>query len=271
MRSHLLLCILCFVLSKTAPTMELSTPGDAALVSVLVRFPRGGAAFPERLYVSRLLDAELEPHGDPHVFSAWVTAASWSRAKLEVGHRAVLQRREAVDRLASDLLPWPTTRRDLRYEESSCVLYVVLASLPSFRPAASLAHEWEQALRGGGAAAGALEVRAVSARKLRVTCGSCGDCVGRAARWIAAQEETDWVERARGVAARSRMAGAALEWGDPACSAARGAWRAAGLRGAGTVIGIVDSGVDLDHCMFADGPPPTPRERRARACAARRE
>ena len=246
----LLLVLLFNLICSPAASEEEEDTGRFQL-GILVDFSGHSSTRQERLEVSLLLGATLVPHGYPHTFSARVRPEDLKRARL-LGPRVRVQMRHASDKLESRLLPHPSSRR-APDDDHACDLFVMLSGLPT-HPAEELARQWYHQLRGA-AVQGAVAMRAASDRKLRVTCARCRECTGAVARWLAAQQETEWVEQVRGLAFRNRMASAALEWGDRRCSGQQGALRRAGLSGEGEVVAIADSGIDLDHCMFRDALP----------------
>ena len=233
---------------------EASEEEETGLLGLLVDFSGHSSTWHERREVSLLLGATLVPHGRPHTFSARARPQDVKRARRLLGPRVRVEMRHAADKLESRLLPRPSSRR-APDDEHSCDLFVILSGLPthhdrtpssdprtrrtqervsdvtedgtgaeihqdsrtSEQPAEELAWQWYRELRGA-AVEGAVAVRASSERKLRVTCARCRECTGVVARWLAAQQETEWVEQVRGLAVRNRMASAALEWGDSRCS-----------------------------------------------------
>jgi subtilisin family serine protease len=144
---------------------------------------------------------------------------------------------------------------------------VVADDLPSgtrFAPAEAAAVDWAAPLASlatsGGAAAGCVPAAHVEgARSLTVS--ACAHELGAVVEWLARQPQVHWLEPRRRMQLHNRIASAVTQGGvrgapgDPsAASAAAHPFFAAGvgLRGEGQLIGVGDSGLDMDSCFFFD-------------------
>ncbi|KXZ46203.1 hypothetical protein GPECTOR_46g272 [Gonium pectorale] len=156
--------------------------------------------------------------------------------------------------------------------------------LPGLQRAALAAaeKEWPEALAKGANAAAKGRGRSIGECLPLVVApasegagdGTCSDCwlrvyvceqhLASAVSWLASQPVVKWVAPALRITRRNAAESILLQTGDltlaqysdpvgPASEeASRRPYRAAGLDGSGEVVGIGDTGIDLDSCYFAD-------------------
>lgn len=72
--------------------------------------------------------------------------------------------------------------------------------------------------------------------------------------WLARQPLVHWVQEQKEVSLRNKDAGLAMQsWN----ASTHDIW-AHGIRGAGQIVGVADTGIDFDNCFFRDKAMPTP-------------
>lgn len=137
------------------------------------------------------------------------------------------------------------------------------AAPPSWPPlprAAGPAPGGSQAQQRAAAAAGRKRCRpSLRARGPLLQAKVCPGDLPEALAWLSAQPQVHWLEPTPRVSKRDLLASLVVESGvvsaaaaaQPARLASHGMW-ARGLDGSGQVLGISDSGVDLDSCYFFD-------------------
>ncbi len=131
----------------------------------------------------------------------------------------------------------------------------------AFAPAAAAAADWARPLAAlataGGAAAGCAP-RAHAEGERSLTVSVCAHELGAAVAWLAAQPQVHWLEPRRRMQLHNRMAGAIVEGAisgaatDDAAALSMHPFWPLGLRGEGQVVGVGDSGLDVDSCYFFD-------------------
>ncbi|KXZ46205.1 hypothetical protein GPECTOR_46g274 [Gonium pectorale] len=156
--------------------------------------------------------------------------------------------------------------------------------LPGLRRAALVAaeKEWPEALakaanaaaKGRGRSIGECLPLVVAPASEGAGDGTCSDCwlrvyacgqhLASAVFWLASQPSVKWVAPGLRITRRNVLSSILAQTGDltlaqylnpigpPSEEASRRPYRAAGLDGSGEVVGIGDTGFDLDSCYFAD-------------------
>jgi hypothetical protein len=132
-----------------------------------------------------------------------------------------------------------------------------------FAPAEAAAADWAAPLAAlataGGAAAGcAPRAHAEGARALTVS--ACAHELESVLSWLAEQPQAHWLEPRRQMRLHNRVASSITQGimrGEPADDVTSMTmhpyWQpAVGLRGEGQVVGVGDSGLDMDSCYFFD-------------------
>jgi len=139
----------------------------------------------------------------------------------------------------------------------------VLPEGQQYAPAEAAAADWGGALAAlatrAGAAAGCLP-RAHAEGPRALTVAACAHELEAVLLWLADQPQTHWLEPRRRMHLHNRVAGSITQGalrGDAAADVTSAVlhpfWSpAVGLRGEGQVVGVGDSGLDLDSCYFFD-------------------